>query len=423
MSTTNAGPVGALWAGAIRERSLMLPLPVLLFLVAAVLRVLSFAIFYFGSVLAGQHGIVNVFDSVAIDKWAWYAAEHFRAGQWVDLRQNELAGTWDIGFTYLVAFEYTVVGHHPEVARILDCLLASFQAPAAYLAARRTVLGPKVAARAGWLVACWPLSLYWSGFDLLKDPLVWFLLAIALLALTESGWRRRPALGALAAGSVHVVRNYMGPGVAVALIISSVLKKDWKALIATIGALAAIEAVLLAAHFPPAWSPGPYLTNQELVTETQPASLNNPGEQASTSEVFTPAGLATRFTIGTLTVTFGPGLRPLTDLAHPTLDWGMYPGLLVWIALLPFGILGLWRGFRLRDPALWSVGLFAIGIWAGLALIYAGHALRQREMAFPATLIFVASGLERPWPRRWWWFYGGYWVIVVAVLSVGAAIG
>ena len=43
-------------------------------------------------------------------------------------------------------------------------------------------------------------------------------------------------------------------------------------------------------------------------------------------------------------------------------------------------------------------------------------------MAFPATLIFTALGLERPLPRRWWWpVYGAYWVVIVAGLGWEAA--
>ena len=42
--------------------------------------------------------------------------------------------------------------------------LASFTAPAAYWAAAGAGLPRRVAARAGWLTALWPLSIYWSGY-------------------------------------------------------------------------------------------------------------------------------------------------------------------------------------------------------------------------------------------------------------------
>jgi hypothetical protein len=409
---------------SIRDRwtwAARLPFPVVLFIAAAVFRLIAFAIFYTSSVLAGQHGLIDPFDSVGIDNWAWYAAQHFRSGTWVDLRSNTLEGTWDVGFTYLVAFEYTIVGHHPEVARVLDCLLAAFSSPAAYLAARATSIGEKVASRAGWLVACWPLSLYWAGYDLLKDPLVWFFLSIGLVALTTASWRRRAGSGAIAAGGVHIVRNYMGPMLAILLLLAAVLRRDWKAVVATLAALAIVEAAIIAAGFPPAWSLGPYLATPEVAVGSQPST---PG-QASTGIPplrFTPIALAKRFAVGIPTVLFGPGLKPLKDFLHPTLDWGMYPGLFPWIALIPFTLLGLWRTIRRRDPTLWSIALFSVAIWGSLALFYAGHATRQREMAFPATLILTSFGLERPWPRRWWWLYAAYWLAVLAGLAWEAGL-
>lgn len=398
------------------------PLPLSLFAVAVGLRLLAFLAFYIGSVLTGHHGLISPYDPVIFDNWAWYAAQHFRSGTWVDLRDAHLEGTWDVGFTYLVAFEYTAVGHHPEVARILDCFLAAFSAPAAYLAARTTSLSEKVAARAGWLVACWPLSLYWAGFDLLKDPLVWFLLAIGLVALTASSWQRRAGLGALAAGALQIVRGYMGPLVAVLLVVGAIVRRDWRGLVATLAALAVMEAAIIAAGFPPVWSLAPYLATSQVTGASGLAAPSQPGAETPASLKLNPKALVLRFAVGVPTVLFGPGLKPLRDFTHPTIDWGMYPGLVLWIALIPFTVLGFWRAFRVRDLTILSVALFAVGIWAAMVFIYAGHADRQREMAFPATLIITAFGLGRPWPRHWWWVYAAYWLIVLAALSGEAVL-
>src|SRR6266550_2273352 len=402
-----------------------LPLPVTLFVAAAGLRLSAFAVFYFGSVLQGHHGLVDPFDSVVIDRWAWYVAEHLRAGTLVDVRSSALEGTWDVGFTYLVAFEYTLVGHHPEVARGFNCLLAAITAPASYVASRQAGLSEKVSARAGWLVVCWPLSPYWTGFDLLKDPLVWFALSWALLAITAAGSTRRTMIGGLAAGSLYLVRNYMGPVTAVLVLVVGVLKRDWRSVIATLGVLAVIEAALLAAGFPGVWAIGPVETNGQATTSGSPSlgcNASGSGAACGQDTTFSQKGIALRFAVGVPTVLFGPGLKPLKDFLHPTLDWGMYPGLLVWMALIPFAALGLWRVFRRREVMLWGIALLAATIWGVLAVAYAGHALRQREMAFPAILILTSFGLERPRPRAWWPLYSLYWVAALGGLAWEAGL-
>jgi hypothetical protein len=408
------------------------PLWLKLFVVAAALRLLSFLVFYFGSVLTGHHGSIDPFDSVGYDTWAWYAAQHIRAGQWVNLTNQSLEGTWDVGFTYLVAFEYVVVGHHPEVGRVINVFLAAFSAPAVYLAARHTAVGEVVARRAGWLVAVWPLSIYWAGYDLLKDPLVWFFLSLALLAIAAAGWRSRGALGGIAAGGIHIVRNFMGPVVAVLVVLVALLKRDWRGLVATLGALAIVQIALLAVGYPPAWSLSPYVSSNKPstgvgvgVSVCSASAGQSPsggslqgvvgGTDCAAPLKFTPKALALRVLVGVPTILLGPRFA-LKDIVHPNLDSGMYPGVLIWIVLIPFTLLGLWRAVLKRDATLWGFALLGLAIWGALALIYAGQAFRQREMAFPATLIFTSLGLERPWPRRWWWAYGVFWFVGLAVL-------
>ena len=406
-----------------------LRLPLLLFVAAATLRLLAFLGFYLGSVLMGHHGVVDPYDPVGYDTWAWYAAEHLRSGVWVDLRLKSLEGSWDIGFTYLVAFEYAIVGHHPEVARIVNCFLAAFTAPAAYRAAKRTSIPEPIAARAGWLVACWPLSIYWAGLDLLKDPLIWCFVALGLLSLSAPTAAGRSVLGAIAAAGAYVTRNYMGPGLALLLLIGGVLKKDWRGLAGLVAGLVLVQVLLSATGFPPVWklnavdSTGQIASGHGAATEvcTGASTALVAGTDCAPPIEANPKSLLLRFAVGIPIELFGPGLRPLRDVAHPTLDWGMYPGLIAWIALFPFALLGLWRGVRTGDRTLWSFAVFGLGIWASLAFIYAGHALRQREMAFPVTLVFASLGTVRPWPRWWWPSYAAYLVTVVVALVWEAA--
>src|SRR5439155_24383892 len=104
-----------------------------------------------------------------------------------------------------------------------------------------------VAKRAGWLVAVWPLSLYWSGYDVLKDALVWFCMSLAVLALAARNWRSNSLLGAVSASGAYLVRNYMGPVLGMLLIVGALLRRDWRRLGATFGALVVVQAAIIAA--------------------------------------------------------------------------------------------------------------------------------------------------------------------------------
>jgi hypothetical protein len=384
---------------------LKLPLPLILFLAAAGVRLAAFLAFYIGSVLTGHHGLVDPYDPVITDQWAWFAAEHLLHGEWVNLTTKDHQGQWDVGFTYLVAAEYLVVGHHPEVARIVSVVLAAFSAPVVYIATRATSLGDRVARLAGWLTALWPLSIYWAGYDLIKDPLTWFLLSLAVLALTTRSRVRFVSLAAVSAVFMLLVRLYIGIGLYVLMPLSAALRRDWKALVGVVAVLAGAEASLLLAGFPPVWSIRPYEGNT-----ISSAAVAVPPAQTS------PIISAERLLERPLITVVGP--RPaIRDVMRPTLDTGMYPGLFVWIALIPFTLLGMWRGLHVRDPAVVNLLLLAVGLWIGLAALFPGG-FRQREMAFPVTLIFTSLGLQRPWPARWHWMVGGLFAIGGALLIV-----
>jgi hypothetical protein len=427
-------PAHALVAPALR-----LPFPWLVFLVAVGIRFVSFLVFYLGSIALGHHGQVDPYDSVGIDRWGWLVAQSLHHGQLVNLSRQDLAGQWNILFYYLVGLQYFFVGDYPEVPRIVNLVLASLPVPAVYFAASHTVLGEAVARRAAWLAALWPLSLYWSGYDLLKDPLVWAFLALVLVAIVERRPARFAILGAVIFVGETLTRLYIGTAMFLFLPFAALVRRDIRALAGVVTALVIAEAALLSAGWPAAWSILPYQGNgipyiNRLLPEhgslrstissitgdtsgTSTAGVEGSGSNAAASATQGGAkGATARLTFGLFVTVLGP--RPtLREIFHPTLDTGTYPGLAVWLVLIPFTVLGLWRGLRTGDPRVLLIGLLAISLWVGLAYFFAGGAFRQREMAFPSTLVFTALGLQRPWPHRWWWAYGG--VLTLGALALG----
>jgi hypothetical protein len=259
-----------------------------------------------------------------------------------------------------------------------------------------------------------------------------------MLAITTSSRVRFVLLAVAAAVPMLVIRTYIGTALYMLLPLSALLRRDWRALAAVAAALLAADVVLIGGGFPPVWSVSAYKGNGVALNQSAPkpeigslrgivgaATQQAPSSTAGVEGTGTdsvsaldpranPIAIPVRLLVGLPTVALGP--RPaLKDIVHPTLDSGMYPGLLVWYLLIPFTLLGIWRGIKIRDPAVRNLALLSVGIWVGLAVLFAGAAFRQREMAFPATLIFTALGLERPWPRRWRRVY-------IALLASGVAL-
>jgi hypothetical protein len=404
-----------------------------LFLAAAALRVTSFLIFYSVSLATGHNGQVDFTDPVWYDAWAWYIGYNLRHGALVDIRPINLAGTYDVGFQYWVGLQYAIVGHYPEVARLTSALLMACTAPAVYLAARTTLLGEAIAKRAGWLTALWPSSLYWAGYDLIKDPVVSFLLAIFIVAICASTARRLVLLGTAATTALLLVRSYVGTGLMLVLPLAAVLRRAWATLLAIVVALAAVQALLIAGGQPPAWEIGPYTgigipygslaggasrhgsLSGVLRGELGAGAVKVEGGNDATS-IFklSPKAAAGRLAVGLAITLFGP--RPTwNDIMHPTVDVGMYPGVIVWLVLMPFAALGVVRAFRSRDPIMLCLTILALGLWVGLSYVYAG-VFRQREMAFLPTMILMAWGLQKPWPRHWNLIYGGFLALCFVAL-------
>lgn len=422
-----------------------LPLPLAIFAVAAIARLASFAVFYTASFLTGHGGHVDYTDPIVYDHWAWVVGQGLQRGALINITRIDLAATYDVGFEYWVGSWYAIFGHHPEVPRVVDALLAASVPPAIYLAGRATTLGEQVARRAAWLMALWPLTIYWSGYDLIKDPVTWFLIAMGMLVIVQKDRPRFVVLGVLVTVLLVLVRSYVGAGFFILLLLSAALRKDWKGLVAVATALVVSQLLLIALAIHPAvWSIAPYAGNGQAPI-LQPGSKSSEGSMSelirrffhvglqSTAKVEGggsdvssvlrqgPEAIAARFVVGTAITLLGPRLS-IQDVVHPKIDSGMYPGLLVWLPLIPFTVLGIRRGIRTRDPYVLSFVLLTAGLWIGLSFFYAG-VFRQREMAFPPTLLFTALGLQRPWPRQWPVIYGAVIALGVGLLvlrEVGA---
>jgi hypothetical protein len=103
-----------------------------------------------------------------------------------------------------------------------------------------------------------------------------------------------------------------------------------------------------------------------------------------------------------------------------TADYLLYPGMLIWYAVLPLAALGLlltlWRTLLGREAslALMALGLFTAVYFAQYLIVNLSY--RQRVSVFPIVVLFGFVGLAtavkvRAW-KRW---YAGYWGALVLI--------
>jgi len=357
-------------------------------------------------------------------------------------------GTYDVGQYYLFASVVALFGAHVVALQMLNAGLSALTAPLAFGIARLTV--PRGARAIGVFVALSPSLTALSAMDLLKDPSVIFATLVALLA-TLRLLRERTGLRLIGPVSaalmaflyLRMTRFYAFAYVEYATVgaIGLALLLCGRAGARRRAAVAALLCVFGAAEIipvPVGWPPTPLLFASQVgyVLDTPsmrlyPAGLMHRFRYRQQPEMDrTPQDLATVATNLVRRV-----LGPFPWVAPPrwslrTLqagDYFLYPGMLLWYAILPFVVVGFTIAGRAtfrRSPrmpmsvaVLW---LFTAGYSLQYLLINVSY--RQREAIVPLLLVFAWWGIVYAWERprltRW---YGAYWaaLVVLAVAHVG----
>jgi hypothetical protein len=358
-------------------------------------------------------------------------------------------GTYDVGQYYLFASVVAVFGTHLVCLQLLNAGLTALAAPLAFGIARVTV--PRGARVIGLFVALSPSLTALSSTDLLKDPSVIFATLVALLAtlrlIRERSVRRLlgPAVAAVAASLyLRTTRFYAFAYIEFATVAAVVLaillcgrmgarrRAAVAALVITFGAA---EILPVAAGWPT--TPALFAAQIGYVLGTpvmrfSPESVarrfRHGASPAVHREAQTPAAVAANLVRAVL------GPFPWILPNHWTMrvlqagDYFLYPGMVLWYAILPFVTLGFALAgratFRRSDRL--PLGLTVLWLFtAGYSLQYLllNVSYRQREAIVPLLLIFAWWGLAYAWHRprltRW---YGAYWaaLALVAVAQLGA---
>lgn len=355
-------------------------------------------------------------------------------------------GTYDVGQFYLFAAGIRWLHADLFGLQTINCGLTALAAPLAYGAAR--VLVPRGAIWIGLLVAVHPTLIALSSIDLLKDPsivcalaaLVWALVRI-IAAHDARAIAGFAAVALVAACYLRVSRFYTFTYVEAGFV--AAMAVAWRArtrLTARRMALAVIVGVFLLTEGVPArakWPPTPvlFLSMASYTLDTPALRAYAPGlfDRLRVGGAGGTGGeqAAPDWRAGLLTLpanmfrrVFGPfpWIAP-ADWHFKVLQDGQYylfPGMLVWYALLPAIVAGLgltavrmWRREESRTGLvmLWFFVVIYFAQYLTINLSY-----RQRDVTLPVLLIFGWIGLT--WGReisraRIW--YSRYWAVLCVI--------
>jgi hypothetical protein len=367
------------------ERGLVLILSGAGFLV----RLLVMLLLHYAAIAPGNpHGLLAP-DSFGYDGVGWLLAQHWRNGRPPELEQRAIGLT--LGYHYMVAGIYTVVGHAPLLIKILNMLLSTSLIPLTFLVGHQ-LAGRRAGFTAALLIAFWPPVVFWS-VQILKDVVITFLLLVATL-----GWiafARRPRLSALAlalgpAFPLSFLRMYIFGfwmvGVGAGLAAIAVRSRRLLPAAAVLGMMAA-GGWWVASPAGALW----FQSQENWVAKLSSIS----GGAGSVFEgvtfesprdvvAFLPLGVA-RFLVTPLP--WKAGLHA-PEVAGAVLRY----------ALMPFAAVGLLHLLAVKRLAVIPI----VVCWAVTLLLYAaafrGGIPRHWIQFYPYFLVFAAAGLPR-WPN------------------------
>jgi hypothetical protein len=315
------------------------------------------------------HGNFLFLDDQGYDRIGWLLAQDWHMHTYPNPGAVGYAGTLSYLYYLFVAAVYFLLGRHWILVKLLTALLSALSVPAA-AAIGDSLGGRRLGVAAAWLTALYPNAVFWGATGLKDGPLATLLLAMAAIALRPLTMRR------LAGMTVLIVMAFLArPVEGVVCVAMAVLPtiRLWRGrgpgqghpvrtgsgvLVMLVGVPAlAMASFFLAARYLPILKAG--------MADGAPLS---PGTAAVTISYAPSSHDFLQALLGPYPWAFGPG----TDTVYRAL----YPGMVVWIVMLPAVALGCWEILR-RGP--WAArGIIA----SALAYLYLYTAVFQSQGFF-----------------------------------------
>ena len=348
------------------------------FAVGATCRLLAVA---YAQVL---HGNFLFLDDQGYDRIGWSLAQAWHMNTFPSPGSIGYAGTLSYFYYVLVAAVYFVFGHHWIMVKVIGALLSALSVPAA-AAIGDSLGGRRLADAAAWLAALFPNAVFWGSTGMKDGPSATLLLAVAAIAFRPPAIRRVVSAGALIAGA-FLFRPVLGISALVMMLAPAI---DWArrrgrefplrgrmrlpALLVGLPVLLVLSGVLAARYLP------------SLDASTAGAA------PATMSYSFSPSGFL-RALLGPYPWSFGP--------TSDTIYRALYPGMLVWILMLPAMVLGCWELLR-RGP--WAARGLVVSALAFLylyATVFQDEGFFRQRYTVEIPLLVVGLCAFHRYPHR-----------------------
>lgn len=378
------------------------------------------------------HGNFLFLDDQGYDRIGWSLAQAWHMNQLPPPASAQYAGSLSYLYYVFVAALYFVLGHHWIVVKVVSALLSGLSIPAA-AAVGSSLGGRRLGVAAAWVAALYPNAVFWSATGLKDGLMATLLLAMAAIALGPLTLKRLASAVVLTA-MAFLSRPVLGITGLVMLLMPAidVARNRWAGrerptgtgpnrlrILVALGAVVVIAGLFAAPYLP--------IIRASLAGD---GSLALGATPVAVSFLPAPHDIL-RSLLGPFPWSFGPDTISVYR--------ALYPGVLIWIVMLPSAALGcldlLRRGswavkgviasslgyiylyssvfqeqgyYRQRytvEILLLIVGLYAFGrmprlagVWTSVGVCVIAPAALVQAHVFPTIgLAFVALALAAPW--------------------------
>lgn len=313
-----------------------------------------------------------------------------------DLRSALSTSAPGWGMNYLVAFLYMILGRNIFAAQSFCAVIGAATAPMVYFCANRVFQNNRVAKMSALLVAFFPAFIIWSG-QLLKDGLIVFLLVLAMTMVMQLQERFNYAalvLLFLSLGGILALRFYIFYMVATAVVGSFLVgnTNSRQSLIRRTAVL--IILGLGVTYFGITRNATADLDKYGNLARLQNSrlDLSRTGKSgfAEDVDVSTTEGAIGIIPIGFTYLMLAPFPWEVSSLRQVI----TLPEVLVWWAMIPFMIYGLWWAVRHKLRNALPVMVFSLMLTLAYSVFQGnvGTAYRQRTQIQVFLFIFIAVG-------------------------------
>jgi hypothetical protein len=412
------------------------------------LRLLSTILFHNAARITGG-AFSGSPDAWNYDRWANWSVDLWLHGDFPTLSVYYLTGSWDVGFYYILGGTYLMFGASALVGRVLVVLFGALAA-LVFCVLARDLAGERAGTCAGILYAFWPISILWTGFSILRDSLVWFLMLLSILLVLRVIVGAR--LAAVSLLATLVVLRFVRPYAAFLIVLGLSIAAVWwlfhfdqrfvRAALILFAIVVAVEAVVATVGDPvmpqmaetygvtakqyvmkslPWYPPPPEMAappqsaaRPMIGPQRNPGGMSSPMPKSDAVRAPEPAHLTGPGLI-TNSIRFFLGPFAWTADVPNAGNWQL-PAMWLWYVILPAAIAGLFVGLQER-PALRVVLLTSLLFTAAFVVAGRGDSYRHREMIMPIFILGFALSVDLV-RRHWRAFLLVYSVYLIALAGL-----